>query len=329
MPGTAGAGDARDPAPHLRRVSAHVGEVLDRFLAARRAAVAGIDESLPPLVDELAAVIGSGGKRVRPYLACWGYRAAGREVDDAMIQAAAALELLHTFALIQDDFMDASAVRRGRATTHATMGAAAALLVSDAALVWADELVVEAGFSPSRRLAAMRIFNAMRTEVTLGQYLDLFAPADEEHALKVNVYKTAGYTVLRPIQYGLVLGGAPSGLVDAIPAYAEPAGVAFQLRDDVLGAFGNTTLTGKPAGDDLHQRKATWLWTRALRRAGDPPPGTPLADWVRSSGALDDTEALIADLESQARDALAQLPVAAALREELGRVTTMLVSRTR
>lgn len=318
-----------DPAARLQQLSTGVGEVLDRFLDARRTDVAAIDASLPPLVDELAAVIGSGGKRIRPFLACWGYRAAGRDLDGAILQAAAALELVHTFALIQDDFMDASAVRRGRPATHATMGPAAALLISDLALVWADELLVEAGFSAERRIEGMRIFNALRTEVTLGQYLDLFSPPDEEHALKVNFYKTASYTVLRPIQYGLVLGGAEMGLVDAVPAYAEPAGIAYQLRDDVLGAFGNSSLTGKPSGDDLHHRKGTWLWARALRLAGEPRPDVALADWVRSSGALEDTEALIAKLEREAREALRRMPVAPALRDELGHLTSLLVSRTR
>ena len=179
----------------LTDVSEGVGRRLRRFLTAREAQVAAIDDALPPLVAELLAVIESGGKRLRPWLATWGYRAAGRELDEPMVAAAAALELVHTFALLQDDFMDASGMRRGRAATHVTMGPAAAVLISDLALVWADQLLAEAGFTAERLAAGMIVFNALRAEVTLGQYMDLAGPVDEDHALKVNRYKTASYTV--------------------------------------------------------------------------------------------------------------------------------------
>jgi geranylgeranyl diphosphate synthase type I len=313
----------------VRQLSEQVGSVLGGFLATRRAEVATIDTALPPLVDELLAVIESGGKRIRPWLACWGYRAAGRDVDGSMLAAAASLELVHTFALLQDDIMDGSATRRGRPATHVAMGPAAAILISDLALVWADQLLNDADLPADRMVEGMRVFNALRTEVTLGQYLDIAAPPDEEHALKVNLYKTASYTVLRPIQLGMVLGGAHRGLVDAVPAYAEPAGIAFQLRDDVLGAFGDSAVTGKPAGDDLQGRKATWLWARALRLGGEPPAGLEaMRDWVRGSGALADAEALITRLEREAREALRRMPVKPDLREELEQMTDAFVNRS-
>jgi geranylgeranyl diphosphate synthase type I len=175
----------------------------------------------------------------------------------------------------------------------------------------------------------MRVFNALRSEVTLGQFLDLAGRPDEEHALKVNRYKTASYTVLRPIQLGMALGGADQALIDSVPAYAEPAGIAFQLRDDVLGAFGDSAVTGKPAGDDLLNRKPTWLWARALRLGGEPPSGVEaLREWVSASGALPDAEALIDRLQREALGALRRLRVDYGLRLELERMTVALVERS-
>jgi geranylgeranyl diphosphate synthase, type I len=321
----------------VAELSERVGRVLRDFLAARRAEIGAIDPSLPALADELALVIGSGGKRVRPWLACWGYRAAGLALDDRMVTAASSLELVHTFALLQDDMMDASSTRRGRPTTHVTMGSDAALLISDLALVWADQLLCEAGFPAELLARAFTVLNALRSEVTLGQYLDLTGTPDEERALEVNRLKTAGYTVVRPIQLGMTLGGAGTALIEGVPAYGEPAGVAFQLRDDVLGAFGDEARTGKPSGDDLRHRKATWLWSRAVRLGGEPPRGGAAAQgeqvrqlraWMRESGALAETEALIERLQGQALASLERLPVGDALRGELAQMTEELVSRS-
>lgn len=321
----------------VAEVSEQVGRVLRDFLAARRAEIAAIDPSLPVLADELEAVIGSGGKRIRPWLACWGYRATGRALDGPIVTAASSLELIHTFALLQDDVMDGSAMRRGRAATHVTMGSDAALLISDLALVWADQLLSEAGFAPDLLARAFTVLNALRSEVTLGQYLDLTGTPDEERALEVNRLKTASYTVVRPIQLGMTLGGGGAELLQGVPAYGEPAGIAFQLRDDVLGAFGDESDTGKPSGDDLRHRKATWLWARALRQGGEPPHGGAAADgdqvrrlrsWMRESGAVAEAEALIGRLRAQALDALGRLPVEPALRDELARMTEELVRRS-
>ena len=320
----------------VAELSAQVGRVLRAFLAARREEIGAIDPSLPALADELESVIGSGGKRVRPWLACWGYRATGRGLDDQMVTAASSLELVHTFALLQDDMMDASATRRGRPTTHVTMGSDAALLISDLALVWADQLLCEAGFAPELQARAFTVLNALRSEVTLGQYLDLTGTPGEDRALEVNRLKTASYTVVRPIQLGMTLGGADAALVDAVPAYGEPAGIAFQLRDDVLGAFGEESDTGKPSGDDLRHRKATWLWSRAMRLGGEPPRGSAahgdqvrqLRAWMRESGALAESEALIGRLRTQSLEALERLPVGDSLRAELAAMTEELVSRS-
>ena len=304
---------------------------LDSFLAERAGDVARVDPSLTRLTHELRAMVFAGGKRVRPLLAGWGYSAAGREPDPAMAGAAAALELVHCFALIQDDVMDGSKQRRGRPAMHEVLGQNGALLASDLALIWADRMLLEAGFEGRALAGAFEIFNHLRVEVTLGQYLDLQGAAIEHHALKVNLYKTASYTVLRPIQLGMALGGADQALIDSVPAYAEPAGVAFQLRDDLLGAFGDPDVTGKSDCEDLLGRKPTWLRARALATdpLGDPDPANPLAVrmWLLGTGAVSATEAKIHELHRQALIALRRMPVDRRLQAELEEVTASLVER--
>jgi geranylgeranyl diphosphate synthase type I len=318
---------------------------LRAFLTERRAEAALIDGRLGRLLDELDSSVSAGGKRVRPLLAAWGYRAGGAEVDDPMVRAAAALELLHTFALIQDDVMDGSLTRRGRPASHVNLageaqlaperfGPSAAILLGDLALIWADQLLVGSGFPADRLARGLAVYNDLRTEVTYGQYLDVLAAhsrrVTEEEALTVNRYKTASYTVQRPIQLGLALAGAPEELVCAVPAYAIPAGIAFQLRDDVLGAFGDPEVTGKPSGEDLTERKPTWLWARTMRLCPEAEWTTDvgrLRDLMVASGALAEAEAKIGALAEEALSAAHRLDVGESLVCELVGLTERLAWR--
>lgn len=324
-----------------------IAAVLNGFLARRRSEAVAIDGRLGPLVDELHRVLFSGGKRLRPYFAVWGYRAAGAEVGDSILRAAAALELLHTFALIQDDVIDRSPTRRGGPSSHVTLagqaekgdrerfGASAAILLSDLALIWADRLLGEAGFPPERQRAGSRVYDELRAEVALGQYLDVLAShlerLTEEEALRVSRYKTATYTVQRPIQLGMALGGAPADLLDTVSAYAIPAGIAFQLRDDLLGAFGNPDATGKPSGEDLIERKPTWLLARTMRLRPRAARADDLAGLRREmveSGAVSEAEAKIQDLYQEALAAARSMKVPQERIRELVELTERLVWRT-
>lgn len=314
-------------------------------LAERRAAAAAIDGRLALFVDELEAAVHAGGKRLRPRLAAWGYRAGGAQLDRPIVRAGAALELLHTFALIQDDVMDRSPTRRGRPASHVTLagmaereperfGVSAAILLGDLALIWADGLMAGSGFPPERLAAGMAVYNELRTEVTLGQCMDVLAAhsrrVTEEDALKIDRYKTAGYTVQRPIELGLALAGASEGLRRAAAAYAIPAGVAFQLRDDLLGAFGDPELTGKPSGQDLLDRKPTWLWAHTLRlcpEADEVKDIGRLREMIFASGALADAEAKIRALAAEALAAARALPVPEELTGELVSLTEDLAWR--
>jgi geranylgeranyl diphosphate synthase type I len=329
----------------MRDFEAALERTLGQLLARRRAEALEIDPRLGGLVDELSTAVAAGGKRMRPQLLAWGYRAAGGEVDQRVVQAGAALELLHTFALIQDDVMDRSLIRRGRPASHVILsgaaeleperfGPSAAVLLADLALIWADQALTCAGFESERLSRGLEVYDCLRTEVTLGQYLDVLAAhsrqVTEADALTVNRYKTASYTVQRPIQLGMALAGATETAIESVPAYAIPAGIAFQLRDDVLGAFGDPAETGKPSGQDLLERKPTWLRARLLGRC---PEAAGLTDVDRlrglivDSGTLADAEAQVRTLAAEALAAARRMLVPGPLLDELVALTERLIWR--
>ncbi|GED98285.1 polyprenyl synthetase family protein [Gordonia crocea] len=240
--------------------------------------------------DSLADFVLLGGKRVRPLFADAG-RAVAHGVagaaplpddsDDDIVTLGAALELVQACALVHDDIIDASDTRRGNPTVHRVFaarhragdwqgdpdrfGESVAILVGDLALAWADDLATGL---PARIAPAWR---TMRTEVLAGQLLDIGSEARRDEsldaALRVIVYKTAGYTVARPLQLGAVLGGADDRLVGDLRAIGLDLGLAFQLRDDLLGVYGDPAVTGKPSGDDLVTGKRTVLVAEGFDRA--------------------------------------------------------------
>jgi geranylgeranyl diphosphate synthase type I len=290
-----------------------------------------------------------GGKRLRPAFAYWGWRGAGAADDvddDAMVRAAAALELLHACALIHDDVMDGSDTRRGRPAVHRrfaaihrregwhgdpdAFGRAAAILLGDMCLVWADEMLGTSGLPPGALLRGQPVWDQMRLELMAGQYLDVLEQARGTHdvarSLLIARFKSAKYTVERPLHLGAVLAGGSPALTAAYSAYGLPLGEAFQLRDDVLGVYGDPSETGKPAGDDLREGKRTALVAIALDRAtpdqaamvekllGDPgldDDGVArLREVIVDTGAVDDVERLIAARTADALTALDAGPVA-------------------
>lgn len=325
-------------------VPARVNAALAAFLDDCAPPLAAISPDLVPVTDALADLL-SGGKRLRPVFCWWAWRAAGGTDQPAAIRAAASLELVQACALIHDDLMDGSDSRRGMPTVHRrfaalhraagwrgapqTLGTGAAILLGDLCLAWADELLFASGLPAQALLLAKPVYDAMRTELMAGQYLDLVeqarASSDVERSLRVARYKSAKYTIERPLHLGALLAGADHRLLEAFSAYGLPLGEAFQVRDDVLGVFGDPAQTGKPAGDDLREGKRTVLVARALATA--PPAkaaelesvlGSPELDAagvrrareiIESSGALDFAEQLIADRTSAAIEALASSPM--------------------
>ena len=340
----------------LERLRTAVSEALAGFLAEQRRTLGTMDESLLPVVDEVSA-LASGGKRLRPAFAYWGWRGltGGPDAEDdaAVLRAVAALEFVHASALVHDDVMDAAMTRRGRPATHvgfatrhleATLagdgpafGVGAAILVGDLALVWSDELLRRSGISDAALGRARPVWDGMRTEVTAGQYLDLLRAAGglpgPEGALTVARYKSAGYTVQRPLQLGAALAGAGPEAAERYSAIGLPLGEAFQLRDDVLGVFGDPAVTGKSVDDDLREGKQTLLISLAEERAdaegrallsrslGDPAAHPDDLDALRAlidgTGARAQVEERITAQTAIARQAIADADLAEDAREAL------------
>ena len=281
---------------------AEIQTVLDDFVDAQAAQYADLGDDATRLLAAATRSV-AGGKRFRAMFCTWGFRAVrdpepGEEA--ALLRAAAALELLHASALVHDDFMDASDTRRGHPATHVAFaelhrssgwpgspeqyGAAAAVLLGDLLLSWADELMRGCGLPADVVAEALRVFDATRSEVVLGQFLDVSLQArgesDIDQAMQVVRYKSAKYSVERPLHVGAVLAGAGPEVVHALSAFGLPLGEAFQLRDDLLGVFGDPSVTGKPAGDDLSEGKRTVLVALALPRCS---PRTRLRSTTRSA----------------------------------------------
>jgi geranylgeranyl diphosphate synthase, type I len=330
-----------------RRIDA----VLSSFLAGRKVALAEAHPVAAGLADELWRVVAAGGKRLRPLFCYWGFRAGGEEDGDPIVRAAASLELLHTFAIVHDDVMDRSPLRRGQAATHIEMaaegdahaGVSAAILAGDLALSLADELFSESGFPAERFLAGFRWYNRMRTEVVAGQYLDLVAskgPAPAEATVRrIARLKSGGYTVEKPLLIGAALAAAPPEVERALSGFGATLGEAFQLRDDVLGAFGDPAETGKDADGDLREGKRTLLISRALAACspaersvveshlGRPDLSAPDAEEIRgilrSSGALESTLATIEDLRETAVRSLGSAGLAPDVAAALGELADL------
>ncbi|HET7432362.1 MAG TPA: polyprenyl synthetase family protein [Nocardioides sp.] len=315
-------------------------EVLDEFVGEMSGRLTHLGPDADRLLAEARAAV-SGGKRFRAAFCYWGFRAVQPRVDDerALLRACAALELLHASALVHDDLMDASDTRRGRPATHRGFeaehrrdgwrgdpeqyGAAAAILLGDLLLAWSEELLRRCGLPLEPVAAATSLFDLCRNEVITGQFLDVSVQArgsaDVDAAMTVLRYKSAKYSIERPLQIGAALAGADEDRLAQLGAFGLPIGEAFQLRDDLLGVFGDSAATGKPAGDDLVEGKRTVLVALALDGASDEDAavldralGTPLDDEtlallrgiIVGSGAQHQVETVIGELVAHALTAL-------------------------
>lgn len=334
--------------PSAVELAGAVTEQLRCYLRTRRDDTAYMGEDYQGLITGLEEFVLSGGKRLRPAFAYWGWRAlTGRHAADDELLLFSALELLHACALIHDDVIDASATRRGSPTTHRKFaelhrsrgwrgsaeqfGLSAAILLGDLALVWADDVVAETDLPSEADRRVRRVWSDIRTEVLGGQYLDIVAEASGvdsiASAMTVNTYKTASYTVVRPLQLGAAAAADRPDIHALFHELGTDLGVAFQLRDDVLGVFGDPAVTGKPSGDDLRSGKRTVLVAEAHALADKSDPlaakrlresiGTDLSDaqvrelcdTIESVGALAAVEDRIDVLTRRALATLAAAPI--------------------
>lgn len=343
-----------------------VTDELGRYLAGKRERCAEIDAEYAAAADDLVRFVLGGGKRLRPTFAWWGWRGAGASGGpaSAVLPALSALELVQGCALVHDDLIDASATRRGERTVHTRwaarhrdagwagpserFGAAVAILLGDVALAWADDMLHDAGLEPAALARARPVWAAMRTEVLGGQFLDVRGHAvvdpSPDAALRISRYKTAAYTVERPLHLGAAIAGAGGDVVDAYRRYGTDLGVAFQLRDDLLGMFGDPRVTGKPAGDDLREGKLTLLVALARRHPDrsaaaavedalgvadlDADGVERVRDALVGMGVVADVEARIETLTASALDALGRVALDAPAPARLTELATAATRRS-
>ena len=320
-----------------------------------------IGSELEPVASSLTAFTLDSGKRFRPLLANLGYLATGKALSPSAIATLSSLELVHVCALIHDDVMDQSDSRRGAPTIHrifesihhneklqgnATLyGEASAILLGDLALVWAAKMSHTSGIETAQLGAFLAIFDEMQSELMAGQFLDIHEQAlgtqSVERSLKVARYKSAKYSIERPLHAGVALAlhddsDRAQNLYSHFSAFGLPLGEAFQLRDDVLGVYGESESTGKPVGDDLREGKRTVLIALAHKFAN--PAQKELLDTlvgnadlsarhieqlqhaIDDSGALGEVENLITRLTEESLAALHSAPLdgsAATMLEEM------------
>jgi len=321
-----------DAPASLRPIAERVEGRLEQFLAPELDRWAAFDAELGEPMAEIRRLVLTGGKRLRPAFCHWAFVGCGGDPDDPMVvDAGAAFELMHAFALFHDDVMDDAESRRGARTTHRSyagrhqdagwkgearrFGDGMAILIGDLAFVYSDQLMAGANAT------AWRIWNELRIELNVGQVLDMLGSVqgvrDLAHAERICRYKSGKYTIERPLHLGAALAD-PSRFDDFGPrlsAYGLPLGDAFQMRDDVMGAFGDERTTGKPVGGDLREGKPTPLLARALAAAtpaqhevlatvGQPELSdddvAAIQTVLLETGALADLEATIAELTAEA-----------------------------
>ena len=375
-----------DGRANLGHIRTEVARALELFLARQRTDLTAIGDDLMPCLDAMEGLL-AGGKRLRPAFCYWGWRAGGGEDCPEIYTAAAALELLQASALVHDDVMDASDTRRGGPAVHRQFasrfaagqlgqswqagsaagqagpsaqpgsaeqfGLGAAILIGDMLLAWTDELYHASGFAADVLSRGQPALNAMRTEVAAGQYLDLLSQVSQSTsvraALRVVTYKTAKYTIERPLQLGVALAAGPQSassvatLKGMCTEYGIPLGIAFQLRDDILGVFGDPARTGKPVSGDISEGKRTVLMALARDRAsasqarvldrhlGDRRLTEAAAAQVTAvltdTGAVAECEALIAAGVKEAIAALDGAPISEDARTALAELAVMATDR--
>jgi geranylgeranyl diphosphate synthase type I len=355
------------PLEQLKSLREQVEAELKDFLTAQSNYFTSIAPELKPAAGSLSAFVINGGKRFRPLFAAVGAMGAGSQLNDAEIRAFASLELLQACALVHDDLVDASDTRRGEPAIHklfesmhesekfqgkaTQFGLSAAVLIGDLALIWSDQMLNSSGIKSESLLAALSVHDEMRVELIAGQYLDVFEQArgtqSVAQALNIARYKSAKYTIERPLHLGAAIAipdaAKRAQLVSIYSEFGLPLGEAFQLRDDLLGVFGDPKVTGKPAGDDLREGKRTVLMAMTHDRISGPAEAEFLKEFgnhdisdsaiarlqeiISETGAAMHVEDLIEDLTSTALEALNRDEIVPQARELLTEMAIIATKR--
>ena len=341
---------------------------LQSFLSSQRGYLTAIADELIPVCDALDEYLLEGGKRLRPLFGYAGFLATGKTPAAPDIRALASLELLQACALIHDDLMDGSDTRRGKPSIHRRFeslhrqselsgvaeqfGQAAAVLLGDLALVWSDQMLHQSGIALDSLTAALAIHDEMRVELMAGQYLDVREAGEKVHSversLRIARFKSGKYTIERPLHLGAVIAQPQpdknASLLSVLSSYGLPLGEAFQLRDDLLGVFGDPSTTGKPAGDDLREGKRTVLIAVTMENANQSQRNTmtealgnsllaesdvaQVQEIIIKTGALDEVEKLITTLTQESISALRQSPIDEKIRAVLEEMSVIATQRS-
>ncbi len=339
--------------PLLELVRTEVESILAQLFSRKRAEAAGLGPSVLVVLDAIRDLTMRGGKRLRPALLYAAYHSVDEAAPDGpAFSAGAALELLQTYFLIHDDWMDRDEVRRGGPSVHVVLarhfgsqqlGDAAAVLAGDHAAALALEALASCEAPEPRICRAARAFARMQQDTIFGQQLDLVTLPEQVDIERMHDLKTGSYTVRGPIVLGATLAGASEELLAALERFAYPLGLAFQLRDDLLGTFGDAARTGKPTGNDIRAGKPTSLLAEAVRRLNDAQKAelgrvvgrsdaseqevAGVMALLEQSGARAAVEARLEQLAAQARVALAGLDTTERARAWLGGAVDAIATR--
>jgi geranylgeranyl diphosphate synthase type I len=327
---------------NINQLRESVNQALFQEIDINTAVISEIDDQLIPIANSLKEYL-SDGKRFRPIFSLIGFLGANGEFNNSVFQAVSSLEFLQASALIHDDLMDGSDTRRGKPAIHKQFGDAAAILIGDLALVWNEKALHDSGLESKE---VNSIHDIMRTELMAGQFLDVYEQTQNsfsvERSLKIARYKSGKYSIERPLHFGAALA-KPVDVERFYSIYSEyglPLGEAFQLRDDLLGVFGDPFETGKPAGDDLREGKRTALVAYAHDRGDSATKklietklGTSnidgLADAILNSGAVTHVEDLIEKLSETALDAIERDELNQDAKNLLIEMVSLVTKRTR
>jgi geranylgeranyl diphosphate synthase, type I len=339
-----------------------VQENINNFLKEQKPILDNVSPAAGKMID-FAQDFLSGGKRLRAAFCYWGYKGAGGVAEKEILHAASALEFLQGCALVHDDVMDASDTRRGKPSIHKRFeqlhqngkwagneelfGIGGAVLLGDLMLSWADQMLLTSGIDEIALKRGKNLYDLMRTELMAGQYLDLYSQAKRggsiDEALNVIRFKSAKYTIERPLHLGCQLAVDDAELIQSFTNYGLPLGEAFQLRDDLLGVFGDPEETGKPAGDDLREGKRTVLIELAFKAADQTQTAVldelfgktdlssnevnQLREVIQATGALEKVESLINQLFDKSQSALAVSSITAEAKTALSELAVAATSR--
>ena len=347
----------------LKEIRNSINQELLNFVAAENKYLNEIGSELAPVATAMERFLLDSGKRLRPLFAYLGFLGTGSKPTIEILRSCASLELVHVCALMHDDVMDASDTRRGAPSIHRAFeamhkdakligsseqfGISSAILLGDLALVWSAKMLHQSGIDGATLIRALPMYDEMRVELMAGQYLDVYEQAlaseSVERSLKVARYKSGKYTIERPLHFGAALGSGNQNLFKAYSNYGLPLGEAFQLRDDILGIFGDPQETGKPAGDDLREGKRTVLLAKVMELAdagqkaeisstlGNQNLEIAQVDKVReifiATGALSQVEELISTLTSSAQSALEHGEINPMAKSALTQLLTIVTQR--